>query len=114
MHQVNWDDPSTRQLISTLCIHAQSCVNKASGCKLSSSIGTRVWSALHQLRLNADLHQQWKHHLSTPCSDADSMKYSIHALQILLDRLVKLLVGRRKGSLSPAAASAPSINEITP
>ena len=86
----NCDDPSTRQLISSLCIRAQSCVNKASGCKLASSIGARVWPALHQLRLNADLHQQWKHHLSSICSDADLMKYSIHALQILLDRLVKL------------------------
>lgn len=111
----NCDDPSTRQLISSLCIRAQSCVNKASGCKLASSIGARVWPALHQLRLNADLHQQWKHHLSSICSDADLMKYSIHALQILLDRLVKLLISKRKGSSSPATAPAPapSTNEIT-
>lgn len=109
----SYDNPSTRQLISSLCIRARSCVSKASGCKLASSIGARVWPALHQLRLNADLHRQWKHHLSTICSDADLMKYSIHALQILLDRLVKLLVSkRRKGSSSPVTAPAPS-NEIT-
>ena len=109
----SYDNPSTRQLISSLCIRAQSCVSKASGCKLASSIGARVWPALHQLRLNADLHRQWKHHLSTICSDVDLMKYSIHALQILLDRLVKLLVSKwRKGSSSPVTAPAPS-NEIT-
>lgn len=109
----NCDDPSTRQLISSLCIRAQSCVNKASGCKLTSSIGARVWPALHQLRLNADIQRQWKHHLSTICSDADLIKYSIHALQILLDRLVKLLISKRKGSLNPATAPAPSTNQIT-
>ena len=109
----NCDDPSTRQLISSLCIRAQSCVNKASGCKLASSIGARVWPALHQLRLNADIQRQWKHHLSTICSDTDLIKYSIHALQILLDRLVKLLISKRKGSLNPATAPAPSTNQIT-
>ena len=108
------DNPSTRQLISILCIRAQSCVNKASGCKLASSIAARVWPALHQLRFNADLHRQWKYHLSTICSDADSMKYSIHALQILLDRLVKLFISKRKESSYQAPAPAPSTNEITP
>ena len=90
----NCDNPSTHQLISILCVRAQSCVDKAGSCKLASSIAARIWPAFHQLRLSADLHQQWKRHLSAINSDADLMKYSIHALQILLDRLVKLYINK--------------------
>ena len=111
----NCDTPSTHQLISILCVRAQSCVDKAGGCKLASSIAARIWPAFHQLRLSADLHQQWKCHLSAINSDADLMKYSIHALQILLDRLVKLYISKKKeGSSQTAAHAAAVVNEITP
>ena len=46
------------------------------------------------------------------------MKYSTHALQILLDRLVKLFVSKKKEGSSQTAAHAASslaaVNEITP
>lgn len=113
----NCDNPSTNQLISALCIRVQSCVDKAGGCKLASSIAARVWPAFHQLRLNADLHQQWKRHLSALSSDTDSMKYSTHALQILLDRLVKLFIIKKKEGLNQnavhGASHSATVNKIT-
>ena len=61
----NCDNPSIHQFISALCVRVQSCVDKASSCKLASSISARIWPAFHQLRLNADLHHQWKGNMNS-------------------------------------------------
>ena len=107
--KVNSDSLPTREIIATICTRVQSCISKGDRCKLPSSIASRIWPAFHEMRLSTDLHYLWKTHLLDTLGCHVSEMTTLLALQVVLNRLIKQMIGMKRGENQGTSMQSPPV-----